>query len=61
MDHVSLHKDDFTHVFLSISTLCLALILGSPLSPFSSYSFDESETEDMDYLPAVSEHQVREG
>jgi hypothetical protein len=44
-----------------ISSICLTLFLGSPLSPFSSYSFDESEAQDTNQACAMSEHEVREG
>lgn len=48
-------------ILLSISSICLTLFLGSPLSPFSTYSFDESRTKDANNPSAMSEHEVREG
>ncbi|EAU29249.1 predicted protein [Aspergillus terreus NIH2624] len=42
-----------------ISSICLALFLGSPLSPFSTYSFDESQTQDANNFPAISENEAR--
>lgn len=44
------------HLSFSISSICLTLFLGSPLSPFSTYSFDESQTQDANDFPAISEN-----
>jgi hypothetical protein len=60
----AIKKANESFMFITfISTLALSLFEGSPLSPFSSYSFDDTEEErhDIHSIPEPEAHGVNSG